>query len=199
MLNTDFNSNDVMTTSAAEEAALSKAEMMHGWYKECCQYYAENYLRAPAPVIRREIAEIIRNGMTADCLKAIMDETQNAARPSWAYCKAIVNRCVAYDIKTLNDWQRDRARREAARNPALAYQQREYSDEDFGPDFFMDMSKYKERSGAGSSSKHSKPKNPALDYDQREYREEDFGPDFYMDMSQYKEKSSESLKGGAEG
>lgn len=209
MQNIDIKSNDVVTTSAAEEAAKraeAKAEMLHGWYKECCQYYAENYMRAPAPIVRKEIAEIIKNGMTAECLKAVIDESQNAYRPSWSYCKAILRRCEAFGIRTLPDWNADKERREAARNPALAYQQREYSDEDFGPDFFMDLSKYKGKSGAekpapgaaGSSGKYPKWHAEAMNYSHREWKNKDFGENFYMDLSQYSEKS-EPGKGGAEG
>ncbi len=209
MLNTDFNSNDVMTTSATEEEArraVAKAEMMHGWYKECCQYYAENYQRAPAPIVRKEIAEIIKNGMTAECLKAVIDESQNAYRPSWSYCKAILRRCDVFGIRTLADWNADKGRRESARNPALAYQQREYSDEDFGPDFFMDMSKYKDKSGAekpapgaaGSSGKFPKWHAEAMNYSQRKYRDEDF-KDLYIDLDKFFGEDKEPEKGGAEG
>lgn len=105
-------------------------------------YFAENYMRPPAPLARREIATIIKNGMTAECLKALMDESQRAPRPSWGYCMAIVRRCEASGIKTLADWKADCMRRESSRNPALNYKQREYSEEDFGPDFFVDLDKY---------------------------------------------------------
>lgn len=148
----------------------NRAVMLHGWYKECCMYFAENYLKPPAPVARREIAEIIRNGMTAECLKAIMDESQNAPRPSWGYAKAIVKRCEANDVRTLADWRADQARREAARNRALSYRQRDFSEEDVGVDFFADM---------GARPAQGKQEYPewhrqAMNYTQREYRDEDF-------------------------
>ena len=41
-------------------------------------------------------------------------------------------------------WRASAASPDKPANPALDYAQREYRDEDFGDDFFMDMSKYKE-------------------------------------------------------
>lgn len=41
-------------------------------------------------------------------------------------------------------WRASAASPDKPANPALDYAQREYKDEDFGDDFFMDMSKYKE-------------------------------------------------------
>lgn len=140
----------INSSHCCDEIITSRAKLMHGWYKECCEYFAENYLRPPAPVARRDLATIIKNGMTADCLKAIMDESQKAPRPSWSYAKAIAKRCEAYGIRTLEDWVKDQAKRKASRNPALNYQQREYSDEDFGPDFFVDLNQY----GQGGEERH---------------------------------------------
>ena len=134
-------SSVTISSNCCGETVNSRAELLHGWYKECCEYYAENYLRPPAPVARRELALIIKNGMTAECLKAIMDESQKAPRPSWGYAKAIVQRCEAYGIRTLQDWRDDQARREIARNKALSYQQRDFSAEDVGGDFFVDMNR----------------------------------------------------------
>lgn len=127
------------TGGTGARARSIEGNVMHGWYVEACEYYADTFRRAPAPGIRRDIAFAIKGGMTGECLTAIMDETMTAPRPSWAYCMAIMRRCQGQGIKTLQDWQRDRQRRESARNPALNYNQREYRDEDFGPDFFFDF------------------------------------------------------------
>ena len=137
------------TSSGTGARARSiEASVLHGWYLDCCEYYAESFRRAPAPSIRRDIATAIKNGMTGECLRAIMDETQTAPRPSWAYCMAILRRCEGSGIKTLEDWQTDRQRREAKKNPALNYEQREYTNDEFGEDFFFNYSKfYNEENG----------------------------------------------------
>ncbi len=127
---------------ARARAREATPEVKAGWYKDCCLYYADSFRREPAPGIRREIAEAIRGGMTGECLMAIMDETMSAPRPSWAYCRAIMARCAADGIETLEDWNRDRQQRSQSRNPALNYDQRRYPDDDFGPDFFVDLSAY---------------------------------------------------------
>lgn len=125
------------TGGTGARARSIEGNVLHGWYLDACEYYADTFRRAPGPGIRRDIALAIRDGMTGECLCAIMDESQTAPRPSWAYCLAILRRCQAEGIKTLEDWNKDRQRRESARNPALNYAQRAYNDEDFGPDFFV--------------------------------------------------------------
>lgn len=133
----------VRACAREDTTTTTTAQLMHGYYIDCCEYYADTFRRVPAPGIRREIAEHIKGGMTAECIKAIMDETQAAPRPSWAYCRAILQRCDLDNIKTLTDWQRDRQRRESAKNPALNYQQREYKDEDFDVSYFEDLTQYR--------------------------------------------------------
>ena len=110
-------------------------------YLDCCEYYADTFRRAPGPGIRRDIAFAIKDGMTGECLMAIMDEGQTAPRPSWAYTMAILRRCQGAGIKTIEDWRADQQRRQAARNPALDYAQREYTDDMFGEDFFFSYEK----------------------------------------------------------
>ena len=129
------------STGTGARARSIEAELMHGMYLDCCEYYADCFRRAPAPGIRKDIAYAIKGGMTGECLQAIMDEAQTAPRPSWAYCMAILRRCQGAGIKTIEDWNEDRRRRHAARNPALNYEQRQYTDDMFGEDFFFSYEK----------------------------------------------------------
>lgn len=139
-----FQNHDKTTTSTTSGTSTStgararsiEASVLRGWYNDACGYYVDSFRRAPGPGVRREIAEAIRTGMTAECLMAIMDEAQGAPRPSWAYCLAILRRCQGAGIKTLEDWQRDKERTAARRNPALNYTQREYTDDMFNEDFY---------------------------------------------------------------
>lgn len=164
-----------MSNSLTEE---EYADLLHGWYIDCCDYYADSFRRAPSVGIRRDIAMIIRDGMTAECLNAIMDETQRAFHPSWNYCMAIVKRCQGSGIRTLKDWLQDRAQRMQEQNQALHFNERAYQDGDFGPDFFR------------RQPSQSKPaqQNSALNYEHRTYKDEDFGEDFYVDLSKFGEE-----------
>ena len=149
MNNAEKQYNNTVTDAAQTETA--RAEMLHGWYIDSCEYYADSFRRTPTVSIRRDIAFIIRDGMTAECLKAIMDESQRAAAPSWNYCMAIIRRCKRDGIMTLADWHRDRQRREAEQNSALRFNERAYQDSDFGPEFFVNMNPTPARGRAANS------------------------------------------------
>lgn len=123
-------------SDAQKQVDDSRADMLYGQYLDCCQYYAENFRRSIVPQIQRQIAELIRGGMTGEVIRMAIDETQMAPRPSWAYCAAILRRCERDGINTLADWMEDRRRYQSRMNPAMNYQQRQYTDDDYGPDFF---------------------------------------------------------------
>jgi DNA replication protein DnaD len=80
--------------------------------------------------------------MGADVLRAAIDDTMMAPRPSWAYMAAILRRCDLEGIKTITDWRTSKERFQAAKNPALNYEQRTYTEDMFGEDFFIDLDKY---------------------------------------------------------
>lgn len=75
---------------------------------------------------------------------------------SWAYVKGILNRYMDEGVRTLGDALAQETKRKQEKrngvgpanakepNPALNYQQRDYHDEDFGDDFFEDLTKYAE-------------------------------------------------------
>lgn len=134
---------------SAEEERRSRAAILAGWHSDACMYYQDCFDRKITPGVQRDIANALVEGFSLDLLRAIMDETLCAPRPSWAYCLAILRRCERDGLRTLEDWKRDReawASRKAS-NPALQYAQREYREEDFGEDFFFDVvaGKYAER------------------------------------------------------
>ena len=121
------------------EEAEARGAMLHGMYVDCCEYYTRTFRRSIPFVVQREIAERIRDGMSPDVIRTAMDETQTAPRPSWAYCRAILRRCDIEGIKTMADWRASKERFQASKNPALNYEQRNYTDDDF-KDFFIDFS-----------------------------------------------------------
>ena len=129
-----------------------RATMLHGQYVDVCEYYAQAFHRSPAPAIQREIATRIKAGMSADVLRAAIDDTMMAPRPSWAYMAAILRRCDLEGIRTLTDWRTSKDRYQAAKNPALNYEQRTYTEDMFGEDFFIDLDKYAEQHSGGDQA-----------------------------------------------
>lgn len=127
---------------ARTREAEARAAYLRGQYVDCCEYYARSFRRGIVPVIQRDIATRIKAGMAAEVIMAAMDETQTAPRPSWAYCAAILRRCDLEGIKTLGDWRRSKEQHASSRNPALQYEQRTYTEDMFGEDFFIDPVAY---------------------------------------------------------
>lgn len=162
----------------AEAAAEARASMLHGQYVDCCEYYAASFHRGIPAGIQREIATRIKGGMSAEVIRAAIDDTMLAPRPSWAYCAAILRGCDQDGVKSLADWMARKERRQSSGNPALNYDQRHYTNDDYGPDFFFDVVKHYRQ-------KEQKNSNPALNYNQRHYTDADYGPDFYVDLDKY--------------
>ena len=131
----------VATRVRAREAE-AEAAYLRGQYVECCDYFARSFHRGVAPAIQRELAVRIKAGMTADVIRAAIDDTMKAPRPSWAYLEAILRRCDLDGIKTLQDWNAEKLRHQSAGNPALNFEQRTYTEDMFGEDFFIDLDKY---------------------------------------------------------
>ncbi len=136
------SSSSTTTRACARAREESRASMLHGQYVEVCEYYAQAFHRSPAPGIQRELAVRIRDGMNADVIRAAIDDTMLAPRPSWAYMAAILRRCDLEGIRTMQEWQTSKERFQAGRNPALNYEQRNYTEDMFGEDFFVDLDKY---------------------------------------------------------
>lgn len=138
---TEYSVLSSSTTGARAHARTreSHAQMMYGQYKDACMYYAESFRRSITPFIQRQIAEWIKGGITGEVIQLAIDETQMAPRPSWAYCAAILRRCERDGIKTMEDWHQDKQRYSSRCNPALNYEQRKYTDDDYGPEFFTDL------------------------------------------------------------
>ena len=94
-----------------------------------------------------------REDLPDDLIAHALDIAADNTR-TWAYVKGILNRYLDEGVKTLADAEaREAQHRERKRNgvgkdkqpnPATAYQQREYSDSNFGDDFWTDLSKYAE-------------------------------------------------------
>ena len=76
--------------------------------KYLCKHFEESFDRKCPPVVAKEIGDALNLGMDADLLESIIDETQLAPRPSWAYARAILRRCFREQVYTAEDFMRGR-------------------------------------------------------------------------------------------
>lgn len=136
---------------------------------------AENYMRLMS-ALSRELREVFRragveerrpNYGQLETYRGWKERYPDELIAFAAECARNAGGSMAYMDRLLTEWaqagadtvEAARAQREARRagrardgekpaNPALDYQQREYRDEDFGDDFFVDLSKYAEEGDA---------------------------------------------------
>lgn len=97
---------EAATAGGAEEERAARVQEYR--IKYLCKHYEESFDRKCPPVVAKEIGDVINLGMDADLLEAIIDETQLAPRPSWAYARAIIRRCFREQVYTVSDFMRGR-------------------------------------------------------------------------------------------
>lgn len=100
-------------------------------YQAAVGYYEQSFGLKAGLSLHRDVRDAVLQGCSADVIIACIQEAEAAPRPSWGYARAVLRRCLASGIKTAEDWERDRQRRTAARQPAGAGAQRTYTPEDF--------------------------------------------------------------------
>lgn len=119
----------------------------------------QGYVDAIGPINAtkaRDIETAMEAGVQASAILDAIEQTGLAPRPSHYYLRAILRRYAAEGITTTEDAERSRGdfrtRRAAAgrdraewwQNPALNYAQREYREEDYGEDWYIDLNQYAE-------------------------------------------------------
>lgn len=119
----------------------------------------QGYVDAIGPlnaIKARDIETAIGAGVQASAILDAIEQTGLAPRPSHYYLRAILRRYASEGITTADEAERSRGdyrtRRAAAgreqtswwHNPALDYAQREYKEEDYGEDFYVDLNQYAE-------------------------------------------------------
>lgn len=101
--------------------------------------YAASVLNVLSP---RNMEELIsfREPLSDELIRYAIDEACAAGIRNWAYVRSILTRFVRSDFKTIGDVEAEKARREqqkqsqlrsGAPNPALQYEQRPLTDDDF--------------------------------------------------------------------
>ena len=121
------------TCASAREADPDR-DGRYAAYQEAISYYEQSTGNYAGPTLHRDIRDAVMQGCSADVIIACMQEAEAAPRPSWAYARAILRRCLASGIMTAEDWQRDRQRRTTSRTTSrdpAGGAQRSYTPEDF--------------------------------------------------------------------
>lgn len=108
-----------------------------------CRAYTEN-VGTMTSAVAGIITAAVKDGLTVDNIIMAINETGLAPRPTAYYLRAILRNWCQYGVTT------SRIRHEAAadkpspwykQNPALNYQQRQYTDADFSGDDFIEEAK----------------------------------------------------------
>lgn len=100
-----------------------------------CSAYTENIGPLTASVAHM-IESFVSQGLTVDNIILAIEETGFAPRPSAYYLRAIL-RNWARDGVTVTKARHAAVREQRSTNPALWYQQRQYTDADFSGDDFL--------------------------------------------------------------
>ena len=110
-----------------EECAAAR----YAAYQEAVGYYEASFGQRAGISLKTEVREAVLQGCSAAVIIGCIQEAEAAPRPSWGYARAVLRRCMASGILTAEDWAADQQRRASRANPAGAYAQRDYTEEDF--------------------------------------------------------------------
>ena len=111
--------------------------------------YLEQNLWRMSPGNWEALRELMANGITDELARHAVDIATGRGKPSWGYVQGILNRWITEGVRTVGDAKARNAeyvRKISEKygtkpNPALNYEQRQYTDADFGDDFFIDLGK----------------------------------------------------------
>lgn len=105
---------------------------------------AHAYLGAIGPLnafTARMIEDAIKQGLTVDNILAAIEHTAFAPRPSAAYLRAILRSWAAHGVSAPRNQPAASWWNQRTKNSALNYEQREYRNEDFEDDSFIEIAK----------------------------------------------------------
>lgn len=109
------------------------------------QVYAANNLTFMSPGNLEELTGFVEI-LPEDVIRFAIDEACANGAPRWAYVSAILRGYVKDGIKTVGDAKAAKDKRKTAagapQNPVTqSYQTRGYTDDDYGEDFYLDLTK----------------------------------------------------------
>lgn len=102
--------------------------------------YISSYINL-SPTAMEELDSFREDGIADDVIRWAVDSAIDNNKRSWSYVRAILNRCMESGYKTLPDVLATEAEREKQKGkPKMkdhGYLQHEYTEEDFGEDFYF--------------------------------------------------------------
>jgi len=131
------------TANSAAIRPMAESEV-RGYHAmdELYAYYCDAFDRQRvAPSVRRDMAAAIDGGMEPAVLMAAMDAATQAAAPSWAYARAVIVRCLAEGVLTLEAYNaRTAAHRASYQSRAgRGYAERKVTEDEFSTGFYVDV------------------------------------------------------------
>lgn len=133
-------------TETANSAAIRPMaeDEVRGYHAmdELYAYYCDAFDRQRvAPSVRRDMAAAIDGGMEPAVLMAAMDAATQAVAPSWAYARAVIVRCLAEGVLTMDAYNaRTAAYRASYQSRAgRGYAERKVTEDDFASGFYVDV------------------------------------------------------------
>lgn len=142
------NSDAIEDQSAANSAAIGRTtrndDDVRGYHAmdETYVYYCDVFGRQRvAPSVRRDMVSALDAGMEPAVLMAAMDAASQAASPSWAYARAVIIRCIAEGVFTLEAYNARTAAHRAAYVPRGRHDfaERKVSEDEFSDGFYVDV------------------------------------------------------------
>ena len=140
-ININNNSNNKDNNNHHDDDARADADPL--------VMYAVNNLQTMSPGNLHDLAGYAED-LPADVIRFAIDEGCANGAPRWSYVAAILRGYLRDGIKTVGDAKAAKAKRKTKLdrspqdNPAQGYEQREYKDEDYGDDFFINLDEYGE-------------------------------------------------------
>lgn len=92
-----------------------------------------------APSIRADIARMMAAGVSVPLIMAAVDTSADAPRPSWAYARAIIDRCIRERVFDLAAYEQRQQRYRQRNKGSVGYAQRDLTDSDFDTGFYVDV------------------------------------------------------------
>ena len=150
--NDKYTSTGTGTTPGACARARDRSDFSEA-LENLGEYYCETFDRTRvARIVVQDMLSALETGVTPEVIMLAMDDTARAEKPTWAYCLAILKRCMREGVHTADAWHRQKEQRSAGRTRrgdgasksapqtgATGYSQREYNEADYATDAIMQL------------------------------------------------------------
>ena len=135
------NTQDTSSSTTTRVRVRAREEMLQLFGNEILDAYEDVFGRRMMGLMVEDVNQLLSQGMEAAVIVKAIEETAAAPMPSWRYTMAILRRCAANGVTTLEGWRADKnawssraRRRSAPEQPKKCsqqmYTQREHHEDD---------------------------------------------------------------------